>query len=65
MKIKPINNTDEFFRKLSEKGKVINLNKPEHFAAIDEMNKAMQKVHRDFIQKNAASELSARNTYVF
>jgi len=62
--IKKINNTEAFIEKLRKEGKVRTLNSPEDIKAILELNKQMEEVRRDFINKNNESEKSATQTYL-
>ena len=62
--IKKINNTERFIEELREKGLITILNKPEHIAAILDLNKQMGRVRRDYRYKNAKSIESAKQTYL-
>lgn len=59
-----ISKTKDILRKLESEGKVEYLDKPEDIKAMIKFNESMEKVHEDFLYKNAMSEIHARDCYV-
>jgi len=57
---KTISKTQEIQNKLELEGKVIVLDKPEDIESIKKINESMEKVRRDFLYKDAMSEIHAR-----
>jgi uncharacterized protein YktA (UPF0223 family) len=57
--LKPINSTDEFFKKLADENKVTTLNLPSHFSAINEVNNTMEEIRRVFQEMDKQSQISA------
>jgi hypothetical protein len=49
---KTISKSEEIRKRLKLEGKVEILDKPEHIKAIIEINKSMERVHKDFLYKN-------------
>lgn len=49
---------------MSDKVKSTPLDSPEHWEAIYEMNDIMEEVHRDYINKDAGSRMSAWKCHV-
>ncbi len=60
---KPINSTDEFYKKLEREGKVRNLNSPEDYKRQKEMNEGLEEDRRDYLSMNAGSIRSAGEFY--
>jgi hypothetical protein len=54
-----ISKTDSILQRLKDEKKVVDLNKPEDFNAIIEMNKEMEMVRREFQVKDRNSQISA------
>ena len=57
MAIKKVNKAEELEKKT--KGQTVLLNQPEHKKAIQEMNKVMEAVRRDYKIKESKSQASA------
>ena len=57
MAIKKVNKAEELEKKME--GQTVLLNQPEHKKAIQEMNKVMEAVRRDFKIKESKSQASA------
>lgn len=51
-------------KEMSDKVKSTPLDSPEHWEAIYEMNDIMEEVHRDYINKDAGSRMSAWKCHV-
>lgn len=60
--IEEINNTAAIKDRLIQEGKIKQRNLAEEFEAINEMNKTMEEVQREFKVKNNNSEISASKT---
>lgn len=57
--IQKISKLDSIRAKMKEEGRISYLNKPEHLAAIAEMNEYMRRVRREFRIKDHASRKGA------
>lgn len=62
---KPINSTDEFYKKLEREGKIKNLNSSEDLERQKRMNEGLEETKRDYLRMNAGSIISAREFYIF
>jgi hypothetical protein len=62
--IEKINKTEEILEELRKDGKSRLLDSPEDIAAMQAMNETMEEVHRDSMQKQAASERAAAECWV-
>ena len=60
-----VNKADDFLRELKQTGQIKYFSGLDYDKSIKNMNKEMKKVRRDFLVKNAKSEIGARSTYVF
>lgn len=61
---KPINSTDEFYKKLRREGKVRTLNSPEDLERQKRMNEGLEEAHRLYLSMSAGSIISARECYI-
>lgn len=57
--LKKISKTEEINARLRKEGKVTILNKPEHLAAVEVMNKRLEAARREFQIKERNSQISA------
>jgi hypothetical protein len=59
VKLVPLNSTEEFYKKLSDEGKITYLNGPEHIQADMEVNITMAEALRDYREIEKMSEISS------
>jgi hypothetical protein len=60
-----INETEKILKRLELEGKVKVLDKPEDIKAMIKLNESMERVRRDFLYKNAMSEIGAKECWVY
>lgn len=56
---KKLSKSDEIYARLQKEGKVTETPTEEYLAGMERMNKYMEGVRKDFLRKNALSEISA------